>query len=117
MDCHLAGRKYYEADEAWDKLHVGTVLRLEWDKDNRYDPKAVAVFFDDPGSNETYALGFIPRSKNEIIADFFEMGWSNIFECRISAITPDAHPDAQIRMTIKILRRAELGRISFYANI
>lgn len=22
MDCHLAGRKYYDADEVWDKLKL-----------------------------------------------------------------------------------------------
>ena len=43
MDCHLAGRKYHDADEVWDKLKVGTVLKLVHDKDNRHDPDAVAV--------------------------------------------------------------------------
>ena len=28
MDCHLAGRKYHDADEVWDKLKVGTLLQL-----------------------------------------------------------------------------------------
>ena len=42
MDCHLAGRKYHDADEVWDKLKVGTLLQLERDLDNRYDPDAVA---------------------------------------------------------------------------
>ena len=27
MDCHLAGRKYHDADEVWDELKVGTVLK------------------------------------------------------------------------------------------
>ena len=32
MDCHVAGRKYHEADEVWDKLKVGTQLQLVHDK-------------------------------------------------------------------------------------
>ena len=31
MDCHLAGRKYHDADEVWEDLKVGTTLRLERD--------------------------------------------------------------------------------------
>ena len=35
VDCHLAGRKYHDADEVWDKLKVGTVLQLQRDLENR----------------------------------------------------------------------------------
>ena len=34
MDCHLAGRKYYDADLVWDYLRVGQTLRLERDMQN-----------------------------------------------------------------------------------
>lgn len=34
MDCHLAGRKYHDADEVWNDLKVGTVLKLERDKED-----------------------------------------------------------------------------------
>ena len=34
MDCHLAGRKYHDADEVWDELKVGTLLSLKRDKEN-----------------------------------------------------------------------------------
>jgi hypothetical protein len=33
-----------------------------------------------------------------------EMGWEDIFECRISKINPDAHYENQIRLTIRIVR-------------
>jgi hypothetical protein len=46
MDCHLAGRMYHDADEVWDDLKVGTILKLERDKDNRHDPNAVAVIYE-----------------------------------------------------------------------
>ena len=46
MDCHLAGRMYHDADEVWDELKVGTILRLERDKDNHHDPNAVAVIYE-----------------------------------------------------------------------
>ena len=44
-ECHLAGRQYHDADEVWEELHVGTLLELRRDLDNRYDKDAVAVVF------------------------------------------------------------------------
>ena len=104
MDCHLAGRMYHDADEVWDKLKVGTVLRLERDLDNRYDKNAVAVMFDDKEADDAFCIGYLPKEENETIANLLEMGWNNIFECRISKINADAHPEQQINMTIKIKR-------------
>ena len=108
MDCHLAGRKYHDADEVWDELKVGTALRLERDKENRYDSNAVAVIFERMKKNEVedeFLIGYIPRDNNVMIANFLEMGWNDIFECRISKINPDAHPEDQVYLTIKIRRK------------
>ena len=102
MDCHLAGRKYHNADEVWDKLKVGTVLQLERDLDNRYDPDAVAVMYNDEENDESLCIGYIPRTDNETLVAFLEMGWTDIFECRINKIREDAHPEHQIYLTIKI---------------
>ena len=106
MDCHLAGRKYHDADEVWDELKVGTALRLERDTDNRYDSNAVAVIYerkDKKGAIEDkFLIGYIPRDNNVMIANFLEMGWNDIFECRISKINPEAHPEEQVYLTIKI---------------
>ena len=109
MDCHLAGRKYHDADEVWDELKVGTVLRLERDKENRYDTNAVAVIYerkDEKGELEDeFLIGYIPRDNNVMIANFLEMGWNDIFECRISKLDEDAHPEEQVYLTIKIRRK------------
>ena len=105
MDCHLAGRKYHDADEVWDELKVGATLKMERDKDNRLDPYAVMVVFEKDG--EEYKLGYIPRGENETIANILEMGWNEIFKCRISKINPDAHPENQVHLTIKIKRNSK----------
>lgn len=104
MDCHLAGRKYHDVDEVWEQLKVGTFLRLERDADNKYDPEAVAVMYDDEVQHETYCLGYLPSNDNKLTADLLDMGWTDLIECRISTIKPDAHPEQQIRLTLKIKR-------------
>lgn len=107
-ECNLAGRQYHDVDEVWDELHVGTQLELQRDLDNRYDKNAVAVVYRtadvDTGIIEEYLLGYIPSGENETIAQFLEMGWEDIFECRISKINPDAHYENQIRLTIRIVK-------------
>ena len=109
MDCHLAGLMYHEADEVLEKLKVGTTLSLERDLENRYDPNAVAVVYYDvdakKGETSRYVVGYIPRDENSEIAAFLEMGWGEIFECRINRIIPDAHPEQQVHLTIKIKRK------------
>jgi hypothetical protein len=109
-ECHLAGRKYHDVDEVWEELKVGTKLTLIRDLNNRFDTNAVAVVYkkwSKDNESETYILGYIPKDENEVIAQLLEMGWDNIFECRINKIAPEAHPENQIRLTIRILRNQQ----------
>ena len=107
-ECHLAGRQYWDVDDVWDELHVGTCLELKRDLENRHDVNAVAVVYhtidEQTGETEEYMLGYIPREENETIAQLLEMGWEDIVECRISKLNPDAHYENQIRLTIRIRR-------------
>lgn len=105
MSCHLAARKYYDADLVWDYLRVGQEVRLEREADNPHDPNAVQVIYAHNG--EDYLLGYIPRSDNSELADFLEMGWGGIFRCVVSGINPDTHPENQVQLTISILRHKE----------
>lgn len=108
LECRLAGRMFHDATEVWDKLGVGTKLDLYRDVDNRHDPYAVAVIFrqtnESTWESEDYLLGFVPRDCNKDLAQFLEMGWGEIFECRISKFDPTAPSHEQIRITIRILR-------------
>lgn len=107
MDCHLAGRMYHDADEVWNQLKVGTKLRLVRELDNRHDPNAVAVVYDDKEHEEEVCIGYIPRTDNEVIALLLEMGWTPLFECRICQVNPEAHPERQIHLAIKVKRNKE----------
>lgn len=101
MECYLAGRKYHDADEVWNQLKVGTVLQLVRDLNNRYDVNAVALTFR-AEDGEDYLIGYIPQTENEVLALFLEMGWTEMFECRICKIDPEAYSERQIKLTIKV---------------
>ena len=112
MECHLAGRQYHDADEVWEELHVGTLLELRRELDNRHDKDAVAVVYvkdagKTTGEEDAYLLGYIPRDENTEIANLLEMGWTDIFECRISKKDEAAHYENQLRLTIRIKRNPQ----------
>lgn len=87
-ECHLAARMYYDANEVWSDLKVGQLLQLRREADNSYDANAVQVIFTKPDENgepEEFVLGYIPRDENTELAAFLNLGWGEIFECRIRA--------------------------------
>jgi hypothetical protein len=102
MDCHLAGRKYHDADLVWNDLKVGQSVHLERELQNVHDAYAVQVIFNKDG--EDYLLGYLPHEDNQKVASFLEMGWDDIFDCRISKLNPDTHPEQQVQLTIRIKR-------------
>ena len=104
MNCHLAGRMYHDVDEVWNKLSVGTKLRLVRDVENRYDPKAIAVVYEDQETAERVLLGYIPSNKNFTLSVLLDMGWKHIFECRITQITSEKHPEQQIQLVVKVVK-------------
>ena len=71
----------------FNELKIGTELTLVREEDNRFDPYAVAIYYDES------KLGFIPRNQNHEISKFLELGHTNLFEVRINRITPDAQPE------------------------
>jgi len=83
------------------------VVQLVREADNRYDPNAVMVCYNDEENDEQVCLGYIPRSQNNTIALMMDMGYSDIFECRINRVNEKAHPEQQVNLTIKICRNID----------
>ena len=95
---------YHDADTVWNQLTVGTKLRLMREADNRHDPDAVQVVYYDKETEENVLLGYIPSTDNEQLAIFMDMGWGHLFECRICQVNPEAHPERQIHLSVKVRR-------------
>ena len=60
-DFHIAGFTYYDGVDVFEKLKIGKELLLKAEPENRYDPEAVAIYYQDK------KIGFVPRSENGVI--------------------------------------------------
>ena len=52
-------------------------------------------------------MGYLPHEDNQKVASFLEMGWDDVFDCRISKLNPDTHPEQQVQLTIRIKRKEQ----------
>ena len=75
-------------------LKVGSQLLLARERENRFDPHAVAIYFNE------HKLGFIPRGENELISKMLDLGYEKIFDCRVQRISLDAHPEKQVGVVV-----------------
>ena len=93
-DFFVTGFKYYEGCMVFNKLKIGTELKLVRETENRYEPEAVAIYFQES------KIGFIPRSENNIISKFIDQGYADAFEVRCNRILPEAAPNHQVGVVI-----------------
>ncbi|HOT13998.1 MAG TPA: HIRAN domain-containing protein [Bacteroidales bacterium] len=91
---NIAGFTYYDGPIVFNELKIGTELRLVAEPDNRYDPKAVALYFGE------HKLGFVPRGENSPISKLLEQGYAEIFETRIQRINATDHPENQVGVVV-----------------
>ncbi|MEN9486695.1 MAG: hypothetical protein RIR56_383 [Bacteroidota bacterium] len=88
---YIAGFTYYDAPLCFSKLKIGTHLRLKLEKDNKFDARAVAIYYKD------FKLGFIPRSENRIFYKLLITGHKKSIDCIIQQVDATAHPENQVR--------------------
>lgn len=99
MNGRVAGFSYWDGAEAFEHLKVGTKLTLVREPDNRFDPYAVALYF------EEYKLGFVPRDMNHELSKYLDMGYEDIYDVRVNRLSSDAHPEEQVGFIIRIKNR------------
>jgi hypothetical protein len=93
---HIAGFTYYNGVDVFESLKIGTPLSLKAEPENLHDPNAVAIYYKDE------QIGYVPRVANELLRKFLNLNHSDLFEVKITQVTPDAHPEKQIRVVVRI---------------
>ena len=96
---HIAGFSHWDGCEAFEHLKIGKELQLVREEDNPFDPFAIAIWY------ENYKLGFVPRTANHDLALHLDMGLSDIYEIRITRLSPDEHPEHQVEVILYIKNR------------
>lgn len=91
---HVAGFQYEEGLLCYDKLNVGTELKMVRENDNPHDPNAIALYY------KEFKIGYIPKADNTQFAILMDCGWTDLFEVYINRKDPDAHPEEQLGITI-----------------
>lgn len=102
----VAGRQFYDADEAWPYLSVGARLKIRHEPENQYDRFAVGVWYEHDGTD--YKLGYLPRGNNAFISVMLMMGWEDAFQCIVSRLDGSAPYDNQIGITVKVLQKGSV---------
>ena len=74
-------------------------MDLVREENNQFDPYAVAIYYGD------YKLGFIPLGQNHDISKYLDMGLYDIYDVRITSITPDVHPEDQVEVIVNIINQ------------
>ena len=99
VNFEIAGFSYWDGAMVFNELKIGTQLRIEREEDNKYDPKAVAIYYGDS------KLGFVPRSYNSELSKLCEAGYSSIFDIRVNKVSPEEEPENQIGVIICIIKK------------
>ncbi|ODS89268.1 MAG: DNA-binding protein [Chryseobacterium sp. SCN 40-13] len=93
---HVAGFTFYDGVDVFNKLKVGKKVKLTLEEDNKWDPRAVAIYF------KGQKIGFVPRSENRIFYKLMKVGITQ-FEARIQKIDPQEHTERQVEIVVHLL--------------
>lgn len=94
---NIAGFTYYDGPMVFQDLKIGTRLSLQWDKENRYDPRAMSIFYND------VKLGYVPRSENRILYKLSQVGLLECAQVHIQKLAPYEHPENQIQVVVHLI--------------
>jgi len=117
ISCNLAGFGHADGHLVLHEMHPGDKLIMVREDENKYDHEAIALFYKprvmpedacehnvEKAKNAIH-VGYIPSAHNSDLAFFMDLGHEDIFECVITNIKPDAHPNDQIQIRVNLLRR------------
>ena len=88
----VAGFQYHRGEEVWPLLQAGMPLELRREPENRYDRKAVAVYW------QGAQLGYVPRKENHTVGAMLDRGQQ--VKAKVSALSVEANPWRRVQMEI-----------------
>lgn len=92
----IAGFQHHDGALVFDKLKVGTSLRMDPERDNPYDANAIALSIDGT------MIGYVPREENSLVSILGYYGHTDVFEARVLQVNPEADPWEQVRVGLYV---------------
>ncbi len=97
---HVAGFTFYDGVLVFSKLKIGKKVKLQLDSENKYDPRAVAIYF------EGMKIGYVPRTENRIFYKLLKVGITQ-FEARIQKVDSQEHTERQVEVVVHLVSPIE----------
>lgn len=94
---NIAGFTYYDGALVFNKLKVGTKLELKLEEDNKFDARAVALYY------KEYKLGFVPKSENRILYKLLKIGLKKKLRILIQQVDSREHPENQVMAVVHLI--------------
>ena len=90
----VAGFQYHDGENIWRRLRAGDNLALVREPGNRYDSRAIAVYW------KQHKLGYVPRRENATLAQMLDRGQQ--LHARISRLVETESPWTRVTMEIRL---------------
>ncbi|WP_124641287.1 HIRAN domain-containing protein [Amniculibacterium aquaticum] len=94
---NIAGFTYYDGALVFQKLNIGTKLNLVLEPDNKYDARAIAIYYKD------HKIGFVPRTENRILYKLLMVGLKRNLQVVIQRVSKNEHPENQIQVVVHLI--------------
>ncbi len=93
---HISGFQYWDGARVLPNLKAGQKLKLKPEFDNPFDSNAIAIYRKD------VKLGYVPRAKNELLAQLMFFGHKDVFECVVLGVDKKADPWKQVYVGVRV---------------
>lgn len=94
---NIAGFTYYDGAIVFNKLKIGKQLILKLEEKNKFDPRAVAIYY------QEHKLGFVPKTENRIICKLLKIGMGKQLRAIIQQVDSRDHPESQIMVVVHLI--------------
>lgn len=95
---YIAGFTYYDGAKIFQKLKIGQKLKLKLEDNNRYDARAVAIYY------KKHKIGFVPRTENRIFYKLLKVGLKNNLRILVQSRNQSANPEQQIQVITHLIK-------------
>lgn len=129
LNCNLAGFGHTEGYLVLDEMRPGDKLYMVREDENKHDLDAIALFYvpkhELPKDTQLFSIslgkpkkanaqertvealhvGYIPGRDNTQLAQLMDFGHKDIFECVITYVDKEAHPNQQVQIRVNLLEK------------